>query len=423
MAQGTTAAKSRNGFSDIDFRSLLLFQCAGIVFLLFYLPEQSLLIIRWGGLTGWLADTAKELFTWSFKISDTLQSHLAEYYAPLFALALLLTALTYAVIALLAIANSNPAILLRALLFAVIGALAIPAVLTAYSYGWIPVLIVSYVFAAFNFLIGIAVKYLFPVVAGLVIVFLVVTWLMQRPFIVRVIFLCFVVAAIILGVLYWNAFLEFTLPLIKALIEFLVPIFAVLGSVVAAILTFATLVLSVVLGAMAFALINSQFGHILIDTLLDARHVHTDARTAGRFFIGIGFIASLIILATAGNAYANTETVKAVGQLLTHSFLSEPMSAANDAVDAVTSGYLVFIPNEVESRILTAFKYGHAPSIELVAVILSLVLSNFFLLRQLFRKDRGGQVRLAFVPIELVFLLAAATIALAALLTVGDSGE
>jgi hypothetical protein len=169
--------------------------------------------------------------------------------------------------------------------------------------------------------------------------------------------------------------------------------------------------------------IFSQFGHILIDSLFDARNVRRSARAAGRFLVGIGFLASTIILCLPGNKLAQKGAAQAY---VTASDILGGDARNNEGLNFVVevgSIYLMAIPDEVEPAIVKGFSYGYPPSLELILVSIACLIAFFLILKQLASIDKGDRLALAFLPIELFFLLVGAVLVIMLALAAAADAE
>lgn len=169
--------------------------------------------------------------------------------------------------------------------------------------------------------------------------------------------------------------------------------------------------------------ITSQFGHIFLDSLFDARNVRRSARAAGRFLVGIGFLASTIVLCLPGNELAQRGLAEAV---VSGSQMLGGYATYEDGIGIaahIGTWYLMFIPNEVETSIVAAFSQGYPPSLELILITIASGIAFYLIAVQMFSAGREESIGIAFFPIELVFLLIGAVlIVLIALASANDNG-
>jgi hypothetical protein len=408
---------------------IAMFQFAGIFFILFYYSELVLSVHDWLAPDYVLRQATNASLLWIYNQTNSLQLLLFDKHHYLILISLFAASVIFATISITAIRRSDFGVLLRAVLFIGIGLLAIPAVLLAYVLRWVPGEIFVF-FASIFTAIALVFSFIAPYVGyvmtgilGLGIVFVTVLWLGSTT-IGRILL---GLAVILVGSLYFHP------ETLESISSFVLGVWTVAGDIVAYPIAGLGYVFGIIASALAFIVsalivvalsmfVFSQFGHMLIDSLFDARNVRRNARAAGRFLVGIGFLASTVVLCFPGNQLAQRGAAEAY--VAASGFFGGNANYNEGAafVADIGSTYLLVIPDEVETAIARAFSYGYPPSLELILVSISCLIAFCLIARQLAANDRSERLGLAFLPIELFFLLiGAALVVLLALAAAGDA--
>jgi hypothetical protein len=409
---------------------IVLFQLTGVFFILFYYPELVFRMHNWLAPTYALHETVNALLLWVYDRTNTLQLLLSDQYHFLILAALTATSTVLVLILATTLRRMDFSVLLRAIFFLAIGLLAIPIVLLAYILRWIPGAIFSFLAGIFGAITSVF-TFLAPYVGSaiiaivVIVVSLVVVFALARTATGRIIL---ALAVVLLGSLM------FFPELLNTLTTVALGAWGVAGNIasypiaglgyvfgfIGAILTF---IFSALLLLIPLMFVISQFGHIFIDSLFDARNVRRSARAAGRFLVGIGFLTSTILLCLPENQLARGGAaqayVTASHMIGGNADYEEGAKLASD----LGSAYLALIPDEVEPAIVLAFSYGYPPSLELIFVTLACVIAFFLIARQLSASSKEERFGIAFFPAELVFLLIGAVlVVLVALAAADDAG-
>lgn len=412
-----------------QFPLILTFQFAGIFFILLYYAELVFIIHNWLAPTHALHEVTDAFLIWAYNHANALQLMLSDKYHYLILAALSAISVIFAMITVTALRRSDFGVLLRAVFFLGIGLLAIPAVLFAYVLRWVPGTILSFfanIFSAIAsvfYFIAPYVGYLIVGVLGLGITIAILIWL-ARSTLGRI--ALGLVVVLVVG-LYFNPEILESLGSVALVAwttagDVVAYLIAGLGYVFGFIATALAFVFSALLIAIVSMFVFSQFGHIFIDSLFDARNVRRSARAAGRFLVGIGFLVSTVVICLPGNQLAQQGAAEAY--VVAFGFFGESVNytEAADFVTSIGSAYLLVIPNEIEPAIVRAFSYGYPPSLELILVSIACLIAFFLIAQQLVTNDRRERLGLAFLPTELVFLLiGAALVVLFALAAAGDA--
>jgi hypothetical protein len=354
-----------------------------------------------------------------YRASNVIQKSLVDNYAILIVLALASVAAVFLLLAMTSLRRGNISVVARAIFFLALGLCAIPFVLLLWTLRWLPVYLLNIGVNIFTFIsswVGWFFQIILPpffiLVGGILAIILVVTLL--RHGWGRLLLL--VMAVAILGFVTLGGDIQSVLSALGAL-------GGALKTVVSYPINAISFILSFIVAALGFVLvfsfvtavamlIVSQFGHILVDSLFDARNVRKSARAAGRFLVGIGFLTSTILLCLPGNKLAQRGAISA-SQTVSQT-LGQRMTTpeATTFVDSLATGYLLLIPDSMEIEVDKAFSYGYPPSLELILLTVACGISFILIGRQIFGSEEGGEVAIAFFPRELFFLLVGAALVL-----------
>lgn len=409
---------------------IVFFQLSGVFFVLFYYPELVFSVHNWLAPAYALHDTVNSLLLWAYERTNALQLLLSDQYHNLVISALTSTSAVLALIFVTTLRRMDFGIFFRAIFFIIIGLFAIPTVLLAYVFRWVPSTIFSFFASIFGAIVSVF-AFLAPYVGFVsvaivvIVVSVAVVSTLAQTSIGRTV-LAFAVALV--------GALAFTPDLLTSLAAIAGGAWDVTTSIAAypiaglgyvfgfigAILTF---IFSALFLLIFLMFVSSQFGHIFLDSLFDARNVKRSARAAGRFLVGIGFLASTVILCLPENQLAQRGVTRAyvtASQLIGG---DADYREASEFTSDLGAAYLVLIPDEVEPSIVKAFSYGYPPSLELVLVTIACIIAFFLISSQLSASGKNERLGLAFLPSELVFLLiGAALVVLIVLAAADDSG-
>lgn len=399
---------------------VLLFQFSGVFFILFYYPEITAITIDHFVTFSDLPNYIQTGINWSYKNTNQLQDLLYGHYHYIVFAAVASLSITYLFIALTTLRRGKFRVFIRAIFFSFIGLMAIPTVLLLYQLRWVPGAILSTLASirdAIASFFSVIAPYVGYAIAGLITLSL-AAWMAYLLFTAK----ARLRIAILLG--FGLCLLWFTVPEFSNLLsiaftnsyEFLSAIAAypiaglghVFGFLGAAIVFFFGAALTILVGMV----IISQFGHMLVDSLFDARNVQRSALAAGRFLVGIGFLVSTVLLCLPENKTALAGTGNAISLFNDIFALSMNEQVARDIAAQLGSLYLWFIPDAVEPQVVQAFSYGYPPSLELILTTIACIGASLIMLFQLFRKESGQNLQLAFVPYELLWLLIGAALVL-----------
>lgn len=429
----TESAQSGNFVHQLrmELPLIVTFQISGLFFIIFYYPEVALETLDSFAPTHALHETVDAILLWVYEKTDALQRLLSEQYHNLILAATTGVTAIFTLIALTTLRRGDLGVMLRAILFPAIGLLAIPTVLLAYVLRWIPGAILSILESIFG-VIASAFVIVAPFVGmaiGAAVIILIsgtVLFLLVRSIGGRIVL---IIGIIIGGSLVLLPNLLITLTAAVSIVwnfasdiaAYPIAGFGYVFGFVVAVLAFIVGVAIVLVPSM---FVVSQFGHILMDSLFDARNVRRSSRAAGRFLVGIGFLASTILLCLPGNQLAQHGAAQAyaVASQFFGGNVSHPQALA--FVADLGTAYLVFVPNPVEPAIVRAFSYGYPPSLELILVTIACAIAFVLIAMQLFRTGKEERLGIAFFPRELVFLLIGAVhVVLFAMAAAGDAEE
>ena len=288
---------------------IALFQFAGLFFILFYYPELLFKINNSLAPDYSLHDSVNVTLLWIFERTNKIQLLLSVQYHYLILAALAATSAILALIAVTTLRRMDFSVFLRAVFFLVLGLLAIPTVLLAYVLRWVPVAIFSF-FASIYRAIASVFAFLSPyigwVIISIVTITVVVTVVIALARIAtgRIV----LTLAIVMGgsLLFFpellNAVTTIAVGAWSVTVEIAAYPIAVLGYVFGFIVAALAFIVSALLVLLPSMFVISQFGHIFIDSLFDARNVRRSARAAGRFLVGIG-CHSMLTWKSTGSAW------------------------------------------------------------------------------------------------------------------------
>lgn len=404
----------------LDWRSIVLFQCAGLFFLLFYYSELALVTLN--GLAPDLParETINAGILTAYRLSDAIQKALVDHYAALLLLGLASIAAVFVMLLATSLRRLDAWVILRGAVFLVLGALAIPGVLWLWSLRWLPGAIGGFFMMVYGAIAGVFTPIVFFVapLVGLVVGYTIAVTILVR--ILRLgglglLILAGALAAAVAAVMAAGAleglwsWLAGAAGMVGAVMAYPVAGIVIAGSFVLTVVGF--LIIAVIVGSIAL-LVISQFGHMFIDTLFDASNVREDARAAGRFLVGIGFLCSTILLCFAGNQFARLGAGHALEAL--HGYLGTRLAPAIalDQVSALTGLYFSLLPADMQAPVAKAFSYGYPPSLELILLVVACSIAVVLIGRHLFVPPRGGALPIAFAPRELAILLLGAALLL-----------
>ena len=353
------------------------------------------------------------------RVSNSIQKALTAHYSLLVILALASVAAVFALLAVTGLRRRDASVVLRAIFFLILGLGAIPFVLWLWTLRWLPAYLLTIANAIFAFIaswIGPIVGFVFPIVMALSFCVMAIALLVTllRVWWGRVLLLLVAGAALAFAV-FWGDFQSILNAIAaagSALRTFASYAAGAVGNILAFVGTALAFIVAFIIVASAVMFVLSQFGHIFIDSRFDARNVRKSARAAGRFLVGIGFVASTVILCLPENELARQGAISA--SLQASEFFGQGMTGpeATALVDNLAAGYLFFVPVSIERDVVEAFSYGYPPSLELILLTAACGIAFLLVGQQLFRKEEGGTVAIAFFPRELLFLLIGAALLL-----------
>lgn len=402
-----------------EWRLIALFQFSGIFFIFFYYPEILFSIHDRMMPVYTLRESVNTFLLWAYARANTLQLLLSDQYHILILTSLIAICAVLALIFGTTIRRMDFGVLLRAVFFLAVGLLAIPTVLLAYVLRWIPGTIFAFFLNVFGAIVS-AFAFLAPYVGWLVVVAVAVAVsvllirALKRTTAGRII-LAFAAVALLSTMFFpevLNTLMAAVLGVWSVASSIAAYPVAGLGYVFGFIGTVLTFVFSALLLLILSMFAVSQFGHIFIDSLFDARNVRRSARAAGRFLVGIGFLASTIVLCLPENQLAQRGVAQA---LVTASQLMGGDASYDEGARFASdlgSAYFLLIPNEVEPAIAKAFSYGYPPSLELILITIACIIALFLISEQIFKKENDDDFGIAFLPFELLFLLIGAVLVL-----------
>lgn len=417
-----TTDETATGASErlFDWRAFLLFQLAGLFFLLFYYSE--LVLVTLNGLVPDLParETVNTGFLAIYGLSNAIQKALVGQYAALLLLGLASIALVFVLLVATSLRRLDIQVTLRGVFFLVLGTLAIPAILWLWSLRWLPGAIGGFFMMVYGAIAGFLQPIVFFVapLVGMVIAYSMIVsalaWLLRRGWFGPV--FAVVLLSACTALLLVDGLLETVIAWIDAIGAFLnmilsFPLMAATVAISFSITAISFAVAGVVIGSIVL-LVVSQFGHMFIDTLFDASNVRKDARAAGRFLVGIGFLCATILLCFAENQFARVGAGNALETLHAYFGLRLDQAAALGQVSAWSGIYLGLLPGDMQGPVATAFSYGYPPSLELILLVIACWIAVVLIGRHLFIKPHGGDLPIAFAPRELFFLLVGAALVL-----------
>jgi hypothetical protein len=275
--------------ATIDLRAIIIFQAAGIFFLLFYYSELILVTRNTLFPTMPMGESINTFLISVYRASNVIQKSLVDNYAILIVLALASVAAVFLLLAMTSLRRGNISVVARAIFFLALGLCAIPFVLLLWTLRWLPVYLLNIGVNIFTFIsswVGWFFQIILPpffiLVGGILAIILVVTLL--RHGWGRLLLL--VMAVAILGFVTLGGDIQSVLSALGAL-------GGALKTVVSYPINAISFILSFIVAALGFVLvfsfvtavamlIVSQFGHILVDSLFDARNVRKSARSGGK---------------------------------------------------------------------------------------------------------------------------------------------
>lgn len=411
-----------------DWRAMAYYQVAGLLFILIYFQDATILAIQhWGG-DFFARDYSLAALNVFYGIVFRVNSALDAIFNRVFAFFIISLSIVFFMIIALALHRLRPVLVLRALFGLGFGVLSIPilcalvilvpllfgwagSIFGFFSWvmsgifgwiGWLASILWPFLLALFLLVLAIRSPYsailltvLVFTIGGALLIRLVLPELAQ-PVIEFLLWLghgLYGIGAAILGFLGW---------LLGAIFSFIIPIVAFIVSIVVA-------VFSILLLLVAFCLVNSQFGHLLSDTLLDSRNVMVDARLAGRFLIGVGVLISFLLLGLGSNPQANLAFTEGVHYLVGFFNQSYGLPDAQSFIRGLSAFYLNLIPDRFEPTLTHAFSFGGVPVIDVVLCTLACGLASFWIGREiLFDRTlvhQPNKASIAFVPRELFGVL------------------
>ncbi|WP_428623899.1 hypothetical protein [Sedimenticola sp.] len=412
---------------EIDPKAIAAFQIGGIFFLLFYYSEL-LFVLRNRFLPNLrIGEWLDSFFLVTYEIANSGQRELNEYFPEILAASLFGVLAVYVLILVTSLRRFSDLVFIRAVFFLCLGLCAIPAVLVLWTLRWLPEYLFSVLASIYNYLaswVGPVVAFIAPYLGYLFLatIGLFALLLLLSTRIGRWVLGTLTVA---LAGLYF-AGLEF-FPALEAIRSFGGTVGEVLSYPISwggYVLSFLIAVLSAVLFFVVVVavcmVVISQFGHIFLDTLFDARNVRRSAVAAGRFLVGIGFLASTVILCFPENKLAAAGATDAVLVLIEQAGQSATRGGVEAIAVSLVDTYLLLIPDSVQPAVTKAFSYGYPPSLELILLTVACGVAFYLIAVQVFRREAGGTVALAFYPKELIFLFIYASIVLLAVMFAAD---
>jgi len=405
------------------------FQFAGVFFIIFYYSE---LVISFHN--AYFPDYAlrravSKFLIWAYNNTNSIQLIIIDKYHYLIIISLFFICIIFLTIAVTALRRLDVGVFIRAAFFFGVGLLAMPAVLLIYVLRWVPVELFTVLVVIFSTVAGVF-SYVAPYLGYLIVggagvsVSILLIFLLSRTNIGRFVFVFMMMSFLII----------YSYPdMMEVIVSIMLTAWALAGRIVAYpidglgyifgfVASAITLIFFLVFICVIALFVISQFGHMFIDSLFDARNVRRIARAAGRFLVGIGFLYSTVIICFPGNHLAQHGATEAY--VAAYKFIGKNVNYtdASDFVDNIGSTYLLVIPDEVEPAIVKAFSYGYPPSLELILVSIACLIAFVLIGQQLFVEDRRERLGIAFLPTELVFLLiGAALVVIFALAAAGDA--
>lgn len=436
------AARQSNESEIFSIRHIAIYQASGIFFILFYYSDQLLITINANFPEYPLSSYVNSVIISIYHFSDNIQKSLFKYYPTIMASAIYSLFGIYALILVFSLAKGSLGAFLRATIFFTLGLIAIPFTLLIWTLRWIPgylLDILLHIFELINGLLSIIgilfadiVRYfwtpislLFLFTIFIMVIYLIYMAIRHAVISSRIILIAIsAISLIVISLSFWKYF-ESLFEIIFYLGDFVISGISFAFSVVAHVFSFivSTIILLslVALVAIISMFVTSQFGHILLDTLFDARNVSRNARAAGRFLAGIGFLASTVILCFPENALARQGAILAVQEASRALGYTLSASSATTTIDSLVNFYLLFIPDSIEGNVTKAFSFGYPPSLEIFLMILSCIIAFLLIFRQLFTKETQGNISIAFYPRELIPLLLAASLVLLLVFAYSDT--